>query len=103
MVAHNENTFLQSVGKGEKELARGQEREAFGAFDVFPDGLIEHSPDDFESRGSDNAILQILLPIMPRHKRAGRLRVGCSDTEVRISSSKARQVRRIKQSHLEKQ
>lgn len=51
LVAHNENTFQQSLGKDEKQKVPERKEEAFGAFDVFADGRIEHAPESSENRG----------------------------------------------------
>ncbi|MDB6122905.1 MAG: thiol-disulfide isomerase-like thioredoxin [Pedosphaera sp.] len=49
VVGHNENAF-QSLHKGEKEGSSEHKREAFGGFDLFPDGHLANVPESLDDQ-----------------------------------------------------
>ncbi len=69
IVAHSENTFSQSHGKDEAPTTPGRKDEAFGAFDIFPDGRIANAPQGHREKRLPSIF--IALPTDLASARAG--------------------------------
>ena len=59
LIAHNENTFAQYYGEGDKPAPQGPKEEAFDAFDLHPDGRIVNSPEGFREKRLPNTFIPL--------------------------------------------
>ena len=59
IIAHNENTFSQSHGNADAALSPGRTEEAFGAFDLYPDGRVTNAPHGFREQRLPNTFVRL--------------------------------------------